>query len=308
MSGVVIKITAGATMEESSVSATGEQINIIANSERATFGIGSDSDLKRAVEKDFGRWPNDAYLHSPTPWGDLYKTYGWEQVTRVLRPVKAQILEITTKPTILATKTLTNKSDFETTFTTNISEKVTDSVSNTWSNSSKLSIEQMFKYEVGFLGTGGGGETKFGFEQQWGKSNTVTKETTVGTETGVSVTLKPGESALVELSASSGKMRVRITYEGYLKGLSAVNYNPTYKGHHFWALPIGGVVGSSNNKVQIVEDIEVGYYSNASATVKNVKTKERMMFYLADHPKEDPIALQDVPQYYTESSPFMPQH
>ena len=287
MSGLAIKINAGATVEESSVSATGENVNIIANPERGSFGIGSDSDLKGAVEKDFGKWPTDAYLHSPTPWGDLYKSYGWEQVQRVLRPVRAQILDITSKPAILASKTLTNNSDFPTTFTTSISEQVTNTVSNTWSNSSKIKFEQSIKYEVGFLGTGGGGETKFGFEQDWGKSNTVSKSTTVGTETGVSVQLQPGESAVVELSASSGNMRIRITYEAYLRGLTAVNYNPPYQGHHFWGLPIAGVIGSAS-KVQIVEDIEVGYYSNTCVTVKNAKTLEKMMFHMAVRPDEPP--------------------
>src|SRR6218665_612216 len=289
MSGLVIKINAGATKEESSVSATGENVNIIADSERASFGIGSDDDLKRAVEKYFGKRPNDAYLHSPTPWDDLYKTYGWEQVQRVLRPLKAEIVEITSRPTILASKTLKNESNHTATFITSISEQVTDTVSNAWSNSNKIKFEQSIKYEVGFLGTGGGGETKFGFEKDWGKTNTVSKSTTVGTDSGVSVELKPRESAIVELSASTGTMHVRITYEAYLRGLTAVNYNPKYKDHHFWGLDIGGVIGSAN-KVQIVEDIEVGYYSNTCVTVKNAKTLEKMMFHMAVRPDEPPKA------------------
>src|SRR6218665_3277641 len=225
MSGLVITINAGATVEESSVSATGENVNIITDSERVSFGIGRDDDLKRAVEKYFGQWPNDAFLHSPTPWGDLYKTYGWSQVQRVLRPVRAQILDITSKPTILASKTLKNESNHTATFTKSISEQVTDSVSTQWSNSSKISYEQSIHYEVSFMGTGGGGEIKFGFEQDWSKSDTASrpKSTTVGTESGVSVELKPGESAVVELSASSEALRVRITYAAYLRGYTTVN-------------------------------------------------------------------------------------
>ena len=272
MSGLVIKIIAGATAEESSVSFTGENVNIIANSERASFGIGSDDDLKRAVEKHFGKWPTDAYLHGPTKaeWGeDLYKQYGWNQVQRVLRPVRAQILDIKSKPTILAVKNLKNESDRKSTFTTSISESVTDSVSTQWSSSSKIKFEQSIKYDVNFLGTGGGGETKFGFEQDWGKSETKSKSTTVSTATEVSFELKPRESAVVQLSASSGTMRVQITYQAYLTGHVVVNYYPKYKDHHFHSLSIQEVLGNKSNSVEVTEDIALNFYSNASAKVMN---------------------------------------
>ena len=216
MSEIVINVKAGDTFEESSVSAIGQLVHVIYDSERSSFGIGSDDDLKRAVNSYFGKKPNDAYLKSPTPWNDLYKSYGWPQVQTVLEPKRAEILEVDTKPTILNTNTLTNESDFTATFTSKISKDVTDSVSNTWSNSSKVSFQQTVEYKFKFLGIGAGGETSFGFEQEWGRSQTVTKESTVGMETGVSVELKPGESAIVELSASSGTMRVRITYEARL--------------------------------------------------------------------------------------------
>lgn len=287
MSGIVISVRAGATYEKSSVTATGQLVHIITDKERSSFGIGGDDDLKRAVEKYFGKRPNDAFLHSPTPWEDLYKRYGWPQTQTVLEPKKAEILEITSEPKIVATQTLTNESNLTASYSSKISEQVTNSVSNTWSSSSQLSFSQMIKYEIGFLGIGGGGETKVGFEQTWGKSETVSKETTVGMETGVTVELKPGESATVELVASSGKMRVRITYEAYLTGDVAVNYYPKYNGHHFHALPIGEVVSSiGSQKLQITEDIEIGFYSNAKVTVRNKATMEKMAFYRADHPHE----------------------
>src|SRR6218665_104082 len=84
-------------------------MDIIADSERASFGIGSNADLKRAVGKYFGKDPNYAYLKSPTPpFGDLYKKHGISQVQRVLKPIKAEILGIKTKPTIVSANTLTN--------------------------------------------------------------------------------------------------------------------------------------------------------------------------------------------------------
>lgn len=290
MSGLVINIKAGATVGESSVNATGTVVNVIADSERASFGIGSDADLKQAIGKYLGKVPDNAYLHSPTPpWGDLYKKHGWNQVQRVLQPIKAQILGIKTKPTILSTNTLTNESNKTAMYTTKISEQVTDTVSIEWSNSSKLSVGLMISYGFKFLGTGIEGEVSFGFEQTWGNGRTETKQMTAGMETGVTVELKPRESVIAELSASSGKMHVRITYEAHLIGRTIAYYNNGHKGFHTWAPDIGAVLGGSN-KVQVVEDIEVGYYSNATVKLRNAKTNEDMMFYMADLPTESTSA------------------
>ena len=145
----------------------------------------------------------------------------------------------------------------------------------------------MISYTFGFLGTGVGGETRFGLELGFGYNKTWTKEVSTGMETGVSVELKPGESAIVELCAGSGTMRARVTYEAHLTGMTAANYYYKYKGQYYWGLPIGEVLGGSK-KVQVVEDIEVGYYSNVSAKVRNAKTNEEMTFYMADHPSEHP--------------------
>jgi len=92
---------------------------------------------------------------------------------------------------------------------------------------------------------------------------------------------------IAELTASRGVMKVRIRYNAYLIGQSAVNYNPTYKGHHFWALPIGSVMsgGGLTNSVKSTEDIEIGYYSNSKVELKNAKTGElKMARSLADVP------------------------
>jgi len=100
--GIDISIKAGSDAATSSVSASGSEQHIITDKERTTFGI-QDEGLKDAVDKYFGKRPNDAYLHSPTPWDDLYKTYGWPEVQTVLVVQSATIREITSEPVIVAT-------------------------------------------------------------------------------------------------------------------------------------------------------------------------------------------------------------
>ena len=70
-------------------------------------------------------------------------------------------------------------------------------------------------------------------------------------------------------------MKVWITYRAQLTGNTAINYNPTFKDHHFWALDIGGVMqsGGLNNSIQFTEDIEVGYFSNAKIELRDPQGK-----------------------------------
>lgn len=266
--GIEISIKAGADAATSSVSASGSLQHVITDTEKQTFGL-QDSALKSAVEKYWGKKPNDAYLHSDTPWGDLYKTYNWPQVQTVLVVDSATVTGITSEPVIIATKTLTNYSSREATFSAGISDQVCNTTESSWSETSSVSVSQSFNYEVSFLGSGGGGETSMSYSQEWGQGGSQSDSITVGSDTGVSVTLEPGESVDAQLTASRGVMKVRIVYKAYLVGDVAVNYNPTYKGHHFFALDVGGVMDAAGlpKSRLFTEDIQVGYYANSKVVL-----------------------------------------
>jgi hypothetical protein len=284
--GISISIVAGQDESASSVNASGSVQHIITDEEKTTFRLG-DKQLKDAVNAYFGKSPNDAYLHSPTPWGDLYKKYSWPQVQMVLVVQSAEILGITSEPVIVKTQEFVNNSRHKGTFNVGISESVNNTTSSNWSTGGTLSIGQKFSYGVKFLGAGGEGETSLSYSQSWGIGGQESKSITVGSTAGVSVELDPGESVVAELSASRGVMKVRIRYNAYLIGSTAINYNPTYKNHHFWSLGIGGVMSAAriSNSVQSTEEIEIGYYSNSKIELKDKITNAlKATYVLADAP------------------------
>ncbi len=269
--GIQVNITAGKDEKSSSVSATGSVQHIITDDERTTFKL-NDSQLKSAINKYFGKAPNDAYLHSPTPWNDLYKTYHWEQVQTFLQVHSATIVGIFSTPIIIAEKELINNSSKKATFNAGITGEVNDTTTNTWSQTNSIQVGQTFSYNVSFLGSGGGGETSLSYTGTWGQEESKSKSVTVGSEQGVSVELDPGQAVKVELTASRGVLKVRIVYKAYLAGDSAINYNPTYRDHHFWGLEIGSIMEASNlqNSLEFTEDIEVGYYTNSKIILKDM--------------------------------------
>lgn len=283
--GITISIIAGDDQKSSSVSASGSIQHIITDTERNTFKL-SDDGLKKAVDKYFGKRPNDAYLHSPTPWDDLYKRYGWPQVQTIVRPTKAEILSITSEPTIVATRIFKNNSSVKGTFNAGIEESVTDTVTSSWSTGGTLTIGQEIEYGIKFLGSGVSGTTSMSYSQSWEVGGTHEKTTTVGSTSGVTVELNPGESVKSILTASRGVMKVRVTYHATLNGSTAVNYNPKYKDHHFWGLNIDKVMNAANldNSLKYTEDIEIGYYSDAVVELQNVNGQSLKRVEMASMP------------------------
>jgi hypothetical protein len=270
VANITVSIVAGSDQSSSSVTATGSVQHIITDQERTTFGLG-DHQLKNAVGAYFGKNPNDAYLHSSTPWGDLYKRYSWPQVKMIMVVESAELLSITSKPIIVKTQYFENNSNYTGKFNVNISDKVSNTVSSNWSTGGTLTVGQKFEYGVSFLGSGAKGETSISYSQSWGVGGKKSQTVTVGSTSGVAVSLKPCKSVAVKLFASRGVMKVRLRYKAYLIGSTAINYNPTYKGHHFWSLNIGNVMRKAgiSNSISSIEDIEIGYYSNATVKLKN---------------------------------------
>lgn len=276
---IQIDVNAGLDAATSSVQASGNVIHVISDLEKGTFNI-KDANLKELVLKYFGQRPNDAYLHSDTPWGDLYKTYNWSQVQVNLVVQSAKILGITSEPQIVNTQKFSNNSSKKGNFNVAITQQVNNTSQSSWSSSDKIAVGQKISYNIGFLGIGVKGETSLNYEHTWGQGGSESKSVTIGTSSGVSVSLEPGESILAELSASRGVMKVRLVYNAYLTGYSAVNYNPTFKGHHFFALDIGGLLsaGGITNSVQITEDIEIGFFGNSAINIKDPSGKTTMLY------------------------------
>ena len=273
--GISVQIVAGENAATSSVQASGQVTHIITDKESKSFKIngGSSDNLKNAWKAYFGKKPNDVWNSSPSSGRDLYKHYGWPQVQTVLKVKGAKILGITSEPTIIAAKTLLNNSSVPVTENVAVSEEVKESMTHSWSDTSTIEVKQQFDYGVTVRG-----ETTFDYTHTWGEAETVTKDLTVGSSQALTVNLQPGQSVQANLTASKGKMKVRVYYEASLTGESAANYNPTYKNHHFWNFPIKDIMNSAHlpATIEFWEDIEVGYYSNGIIDVKDLNTGKKL--------------------------------
>lgn len=249
---------------------SGNQIDIISDRERDSFGL-SDSTVKDGVKKYFGARPDDAYLRSPTPWGDLYQSNGWSQVSRTLVPRSGKILSITTKPLIVMRQVFENNSTKEATFNVGISTAVENTVSSSWSKNGELTVSQEINYGFDIELVKMGGSTTFSYTSGWGQNTEKSQSVTIGTTSAMEVVLKPGESVVAELHSNKAIVEIEVEYIASLSGAVAVNYSDRFRDHYFWALDVNAVMSNAGLPQTIVskELIAIDFYAQSKVVVRD---------------------------------------
>lgn len=257
---------------------SGSQADVISNEERKTFNL-DDAKLKEAVRAYFGKKPDGAYLHSPTPFGDLYSTYNWNQVIRTLVPKSARILKITSEPQIVMQQLFENNSSKPELFNMGIHQDVQETVSSSWSQPQELNIDQDISYGFDIKPLNRDGKTSFAYTSKYGQDYKKSRTVKVGATSSMNLLLQAGQAAMATLEATRGTMTVEIEYEANLSGVVAVNYDETYKGHKFWALDVRGVMekGNLSNKMKSKEVIEINFYVTSKVAVFDRVYGEKMM-------------------------------
>ncbi|MBJ7222567.1 MULTISPECIES: MspA family porin [unclassified Brenneria] len=270
-----INVTTSGEQSSISTSAVGVVRNIISDTERNTFQL-NDNQLKRAFEITLGRWPNDAFLRSPTPWGDLYDRFNWQQVQRTLRPRNIRVLSQTSRPEIVLTQDFINNSSVAGTFDASISQTVENTVTSTWSTGGALTVGHSVEYGINFLGTGVTGNSSISYTQEWGVGGSRSTSVTLGMQSGVTIPLGPGQAVTAELVATRGTMRIQVEYIASLQGHAAANYNPPHNGHHFWRGVLSRMMSETNisNSVVSTETINIGFYSHSQIILRDKRTKQ----------------------------------
>lgn len=256
--GFSIEIVAGPSYGSSSVNVAGQFSHVITDRERAAFDI-EDKNLKGAVERYWGKKPNDAWVRKPGSGRDLYSKYGWNQVQTVVTIRRANILAISSETMILKKAPVKNNSDAPVTQSVSFSESVQESMANWWDKAGNIEVEQKINRSVAVRG----GPT-LNYSRYWGQYFPETRDTTVSATRNIS--LQPGEQVEARLTAEKCTMKLRVVYEASLNGIVATNYNPIYKGAHFWDLDVVQVMRGAGvpSVIRITEDIKVVYYADVS--------------------------------------------
>jgi len=290
--------------------ASGTTLEVITDQQIIRLGL-TDAVVKDAVNRYFGKAPKDVYLKSRTPWGDLFKKYNWEQTSFALTAVKATVISVKSVPSIISTQEFENKTSHVATYTASMSSQVTSSMTSSWSHTTTTTVGG--KIIVGCKITGSGGEFSMSISEADQRGGSDTHSTTLSAGSSVQITLGPGEKAFAHLTSSIGTVNVRVTYKLTSQGKVAVNYNPTFKGHHFWGLPVSRVMAADNITMGGVQtqDIEIKSFSNVKVTVTDKHATQYMSMLAApfeDEIKEDSQEKEIFPDPRDDFNIAVPLH
>nr|WJJ70384.1 venom protein U-MPTX.8-17 [Megalopyge opercularis] len=262
----------GDALENGVIDFVGENIAVIKESEREAFGI-TDGPLKDACGKVSGRRPDHVWVYKPTLWGDMYTMYKWAEVTRILKPISAEIVGKEQKPVMLSSQVYTNHRNSTVTMNGEISQTVTNTVENTYSQKHGLSVTASMTYKFKVAEA----SMSVGYTAEFGQEKKMSESTSVGQTMGFELELEPKQSVEAVMSATQGSMIIKCVSRAHLQGLCAVNYNKGWKGHHYYGYPIALVQNAANliKHVDVTEIIKLGFYSNAQVIVRDRDNKKK---------------------------------
>lgn len=221
-----------------------------------------------------GERPDDVFVCSPTPWNDLYKTYKWSQITRILKPVRSRILNERKIPLILHSQEFINNSSLKAMYDINITKDLSDKVETSWSIDHKLEVSKEITYGIKMPHN-----TVLFFQTEWGENVNKSKAYKIGPKNRTQVEVGPHQKIDAKLIAFREGVDVEVTYIAQLDGYIACNYANKHKGEQFLAYKINEVLDAAKipKEKEFVEVIRINYFSGGKVIVSDVQTMKRML-------------------------------
>lgn len=270
---ITIDLEAGDDISDFIINYSGYEENIITDEFISLFNI-ERNNLRLAVKSFYGTLPRDVFLKSPTPWGDLYKTYNWEEIRTILRVSGVRIKRNSFKKTVVLSHDFENPSNLTIKVNAGLSQSVENTITTTWSQSKEFSVAQEFEYDFSVIFAKTSGTTEISFTSTYGKSEERSESVTIGSTSAVEIELKPGQSATAVLTAKKSELEIEVVYVATLRGNVAVNFRKSYKGHHFYGPSVIAVLKSAGLETEIMtyETIKLGTFMEASLKVFDKET------------------------------------
>lgn len=282
--GINVSMTAASSQASCSIGASGKMVKPIEDSDIPYF---FPQGVLTAAKKLLGDTVNGAFCHDPVTVpalhlniDNMYEKYGKAPVSVVYTPVSARIVSMSPEAAYEYDQDFSNISSVDATFNCSLSESVTNSVSTTKTEGDSLGVSQAVKYGVSFLGTGAEGTTTGSYQHTWGETDQNTTTITIGSSSGLSVVLKPGEKVTARLSASRSKLVAEVTYDVTLDGFvcaTSFQIPPNWwmfngVGSYLDAANDGNPPNSSKG-IRRTEQITLDYYANGSTTLLDSDSK-----------------------------------
>jgi len=242
----------------------------ISTDEQRDFFFGSDYNIKRAIGVYFGKRPDDVYYSDEKNTHHMFDKYRWERPTIRTKIEKIELLDF--EPNRLYVIGYRHNASRTTTTEENkVLMRFENRVQSSFSNTQALSFDQTISADFKVFGFGVSSTTSLGANFTFNQSGQQeSKEILEITTTTRIPETKKQRSYRLSTIANYGKGKIRITYKQYVIGGFAINYRDTYKGNHYYHMPIENFHQylDEDKYKRSYQDIEVDLYADIETLVE----------------------------------------
>lgn len=267
---MTIDIHASQTVPATVITTKGSSQKVITPKDIGAFQL-TTSILKKGVYKLTGeqkRQSTHVFIRSPTPWHDLYTTYGWKQVNTVVKPIKTTIINIKKETDVILNQKAVYGGPEPSEHKVTLPTKVENNVTIYWNKDTKP-FKGDIEYNINFDGIGN--TTKFKMNSTW-NTNLLERNVGVVSPSVVELRLEPQQNSSVTLTATKVSVNLEVEFIAILDGTVVANFEEAINGHHFFAYDVGSVAQAANFSDTIATKVNIGieFYTDSKVSVDDI--------------------------------------
>ncbi|XP_026324625.1 uncharacterized protein LOC113233666 [Hyposmocoma kahamanoa] len=260
-----INVECGRNARDVKVTHSGTHARIVKDAELGLFGIREDQIIRHYAPEISIDDLIDADIFLPISYNnqtlcDQFAQNNLCPVYTIFEVKSAEVMEITSEPSIVHVQDFENKFSNKIKVSTGINQSVQTSVTRSWTNSTGTEYTRDIKcgLEIKFFSLSGG--KTYSYTSSFGESFEKTETVTIGSTSDVEIELNPGQACSAVLTANRGYINIKVTYIAHLNGTVIVYSN---------VLPVDDLFKTAEkvNEKTFIEIIKIGYYTNASLKV-----------------------------------------
>ncbi|KAF9415237.1 hypothetical protein HW555_007113 [Spodoptera exigua] len=246
---------------------TGSDHKLVTDEDLKLFNV-TMAELNRGMRVELGKVPDAIFIRNPTPYGDLFTKFKWEQMKRKLTVVKTKIIDIVNQDIVLDTHEHINNTTNIVTAKRSMFKVMDNSISSTWSKTGLPGDNAHTTFILNFE------DGKAEIVKQWRNESTMNFKIPVGiTEKGL-ITIAPEQTAVTKLIVSRTIILIEIIYKAELSGSLIGNYAELYGKYHYWAPAVKKILKAAKVKNEIFtrEVVELRCFTRPRLAVYDKKT------------------------------------
>ncbi|KAJ8706007.1 hypothetical protein PYW07_010784 [Mythimna separata] len=235
----------------------GSDGKVVTDAELKLFNITNDR-LNEGMKETLTKVPDGIYLTDPTPHGDTFNKFHWQEMTRRLTIKNITIIDIVNEDVVLDKHEHINNTTDHIKAKRSMYRVIENRISSTWAKTGLPRDEIFTNFTIDF------GNGNVSYVNKWRNESSYSVKGLIGVTKPWYILIKPGQTVVTELIASKTIVILKVVYEAQLVGSIIASYAKVYGTYHFYAPTVQNVMkaGNMTNEVVTSEFLEIRCFTN----------------------------------------------